>query len=68
MTDEGTHEAQTLRLVSREFEGFEKAFALQAEAFSRTRPDLRVACEFLEIGQLYETVVSAGCQVGRMPG
>ncbi|HXI17276.1 MAG TPA: extracellular solute-binding protein [Chloroflexota bacterium] len=64
MTDEGTHETQTLRLISREFEGFEKAFALQAEAFSRNRPDLRVACEFIEIGQLYETMVAGGGAAG----
>ncbi len=52
-------ERTNLRLISREFEGFEKSFSHQADAFARERPELAVRREFIEIERLYETMIAA---------
>ncbi|XEC92636.1 extracellular solute-binding protein [Paenibacillus tarimensis] len=46
-----------LKLISREFSGFERSFAAQAAHFTRLRPEWGIDCEFEEIHRLYNRMV-----------
>ncbi len=47
----------TLRLISREFVGFERAFARQLADYRREHPDFEMDFEYLDVPRLFETMV-----------
>jgi multiple sugar transport system substrate-binding protein len=47
-----------LRLIAREFVGFERAFARQIASYRETHPDVEVDFEYLDVPPLYDTMVS----------
>lgn len=47
-----------LKLIFREFEGFERAFSKQAAAFSAQHPHIGVSREFTEVHSLYKKMVA----------
>jgi hypothetical protein len=47
-----------LRLIAREFVGFERAFARQIASYRETHPAVDVDLEYLDVPPLYDTMVS----------
>lgn len=50
----------TIKLVSREFEGFERAFAHQAEAYAKAYPGDAVDRQFIDIVSLHKNLIENG--------
>lgn len=49
-----------LRLVSREFEGFERSFGHQIADFCKTHPDIEIKAEFLDLATLHKELLEDG--------
>lgn len=47
-----------LRLVCREFDGFERSFAHQIEAFQRVYPDVEIRADFLPLEELHRHMLA----------
>jgi multiple sugar transport system substrate-binding protein len=49
-----------LRLISRQFVGFERAFGRQIAAYRARQPQVEIACEYTDVPPLFDTMVTRG--------